>query len=171
MTHPTICSDHPGCPQFEVMDACDLPLPDKDFDTIIDKSLIDTLRCCTGSQPLCDAFISEMHRTLKPDGVFITLSLNDYGYEDMFRYYDKECYDWSVGWVNLPNVNYEPAKENTETYSFIVCSRKHSREALQKLLETFERDDHTIARMQALEAELAPKSQNSEGVDNEYIDF
>ena len=36
--------------QFEVMDACDCAgLETHSFDSIVDKSLIDTLRCCTGS--------------------------------------------------------------------------------------------------------------------------
>merc|ERR1711871_1866110 len=35
--------------QWEVLDACDLPLKNESFEAIVDKSLIDTLRCCTGS--------------------------------------------------------------------------------------------------------------------------
>jgi len=60
-----------------------------------------------------------------------------------------------VAWVNLPNPNYEVEKENTETYTFIVCSRQHSREDLRIHLEDYEQPQHTVARKAALDEELA----------------
>ena len=110
-----------------------------------------------------------MHRLLKPDGVFITLSLNGYGYEDIFRYYDKEEYGWAVAWVNLPNPNYDPAKENTETYTYIVCSHVHERLELQQLLERFERPKDTKARQMALEEELKTPPKSDEELYQEYV--
>jgi len=148
--------------KFEVMDACKLPLPDASFEAIVDKSLIDTLRCCTGSSTFCKDFIDEMHRVLTPQGVFIALSLNSYTFADIIRYYDRSEYNWAVAWVNLPNPSYDPETENSETYTFIVCSRAHEQADLQLLLERFESDEQTAARTLALNAELQSVEEEAE---------
>ena len=86
---------------FEERDCLDLShLDDCSFSCILDKSLIDTLRCETGAYEvrharwmrllismhvlqLCDKFIGEMYRLLTPGGTMITISLNSYSKADV----------------------------------------------------------------------------------------
>lgn len=107
--------------QWKVMDCNNTGLPDGAFSRIIDKGLIDTLRCCDGSVELCEAFAAEMRRLLTPTGIFITMSLNEYSGSDIRRYY-QSVNDWKVAWVHLPNPNYEAEKDNSQFYTLIVCS-------------------------------------------------
>merc|ERR1712159_286823 len=96
-----------------------------------------------------------MFRILKPGGYCITLSLNEYNNEDMERYYKRPEYDWEVAWVHLANPNYDPAKENTETYTMIVCRKGPSNGAtpLQLQLEAFEPENFREQRWANLKAE------------------
>jgi len=152
-------ASRPGM-NYQAGDCCNLKpeFADSSFEAIIDKSLIDTLRCCTGSAGICKEFIDEMYRLLKPQGTLIALSLNEYSYKDIFRYYDKEEYDWTVAWIHLPNPNYDPAKENTAFYTFIVCSKDRTKfpenRDLMAFVEQFEPTELAEKRVAALEQEL-----------------
>jgi len=60
--------------QFLQMDACNLEFPDECFHAIIDKACFDTIVTGGHAFPRGRAMLSEVHRVLKPGGVFILVS-------------------------------------------------------------------------------------------------
>lgn len=60
--------------QFLQMDACQLEFPDSCFHAIIDKALFDTLVTGGHAFPRGRALLSEVHRVLRPGGVFFLVS-------------------------------------------------------------------------------------------------
>jgi len=119
---------------FEVGD-CTLmdKYDDGSFQYILDKSLIDTLRCEAGSYDICEKFVNEMYRLLPDGGIFFTISLNTYTVQDIAQYYERSHWKWSVAAAEICNPQYEKAKDNTPFYTLIVCS-KNSDPTLQDTL-------------------------------------
>ena len=62
---------------YDVMDVQKLDFDDEVFDVSIDKSTMDCLFCCTGSTEIISNMMTEAWRTLKPGGLFMTISLHD----------------------------------------------------------------------------------------------
>ena len=88
---------------------------------MLDKSLIDTLRCEVGSYDICEKFVNEMYRVMLPGGVFFTVSLNSYTPEDIAQYYERSHWDWTVASAAIMNPQYEESKDSTPYYTLIVC--------------------------------------------------
>jgi len=115
---------------FEERDCLDLShLDDCGFSCILDKSLIDTLRCETGAYELCDKFIGEMYRLLTPGGTMITISLNSYSKADVALYFKRDRWDWDMADSLVRNPNYTISKDNSEYYTIIVCRKAEDHKA------------------------------------------
>jgi ubiquinone/menaquinone biosynthesis C-methylase UbiE len=120
---------------FFVADCTDLAAQDNSYSCILDKSLIDTLRCEAGSYAICEKFIGEMYRVLQPGGIFITVSLNTYNDQDIAQYYIRDHWKWTVAYGSIRNPSFEKAKDNTEHYTAIVCTKKEDDQSLQPLVK------------------------------------
>jgi len=127
-------SSHPDM-EFYVKDCTALDDADGKYSSILDKSLIDTLRCEAGSYDICEKFVGEMHRVLKPGGFMITVSLNSYTKADIEQYYIRDKWNWTVAYGDVRNPSYEKPKDNTEFYTVIVCSQKENDHTLQPLVD------------------------------------
>jgi EEF1A lysine methyltransferase 4 len=79
---------------YKHMDARQLTYEDGSFDAVIDKACFDSILCGDGSGPSADQMLSEIHRVLAPNGVYICVS---YGVkENRQHYFSKKEYDWTV---------------------------------------------------------------------------
>ena len=56
------------------MDARSMEFKDGTFDCVINKATMDAILCGENSLSNVASFLSEIHRVLKPNGVFITVS-------------------------------------------------------------------------------------------------
>ena len=56
------------------MDARSLQFKDGTFDLVIDKSLLDALACGDGASVNVAQMLSEVHRVLTPNGVYICIT-------------------------------------------------------------------------------------------------
>jgi len=137
-THPDIVFSVADCTDLDTQnlhaDCTDLDTLDNKYSSILDKSLIDTLRCEPGSYEICERFMGEMYRVLQPRGMFITVSLNTYNDQDIAQYYIRDHWKWTVAYGSVRNPSFEEAKDNTEHYTCIVCTKKENDESLQPLV-------------------------------------
>ena len=62
---------------YDVMDVQNLDFDDEQFDVSIDKSTMDCLFCCSESTHIISNMMTEAWRTLKPGGLFMTISLHE----------------------------------------------------------------------------------------------
>ena len=56
------------------MDVRQMSFQEKSFDCVIDKALLDAIMCGDGSGPNSEQMLSEIHRVLADDGVYICVS-------------------------------------------------------------------------------------------------
>ena len=89
---------------WRVMDVRDMSeLETGSFDCVLDKSIVDTLACSTGSIENIDKMLYEVWRVLKPGGVYIAIC---YGEPDTRLHYfegrSEEGLDWMVEHVEFP---------------------------------------------------------------------
>jgi ubiquinone/menaquinone biosynthesis C-methylase UbiE len=79
---------------FEQMDVRSMNYDDGAFDAIVDKGTFDSILCGDGSGPNADQMLSEIHRVLSAQGVYICIS---YGVkETRLKYFAKADYSWTV---------------------------------------------------------------------------
>ena len=79
---------------YKHMDVRQLTYDDGSFDAIIDKGTFDSILCGDGSGPSADQMLSEIHRVLAPNGVYICVS---YGVkENRQKYFTNKDFDWTV---------------------------------------------------------------------------
>lgn len=62
--------------RWHCMDASELNFPSNHFDVVFDKSLIDCLFCCENPDQIIKKMINEAGRVLRPNGIFISMSLH-----------------------------------------------------------------------------------------------
>lgn len=76
-----------SCPKAEwlIKDATATGYPDEHFDAVVDKSLIDTTVCGQDGEALTHRFVKEMHRILKTNGIYITMTLHTW--EEICKYF------------------------------------------------------------------------------------
>jgi len=68
-----------GAIQWDVMDVARMPYENDAFDAVIDKSLMDCLRCCEDATNIISRYLDEAFRVLAPGGVFIAVSMHTEG--------------------------------------------------------------------------------------------
>lgn len=79
---------------YKHMDVRQLAYEDGSFDAVIDKGTFDSILCGDGSGPSADQMLSEIHRVLSPNGVYICVS---YGVkENRQKYFTSKDFDWTV---------------------------------------------------------------------------
>ena len=79
---------------YKQMDVRQLQYAENTFDAVIDKGTFDSILCGDGSGPNAATMLSEIHRILSPNGVYICIS---YGTsEQRVRYFQSTDFDWQV---------------------------------------------------------------------------
>jgi len=85
--------DKPGM-TYSQMDGRALDFEDHKFDVVIDKATIDSILCGEGSTHNATKMLSEVSRSLKPDGVYIAVSHGQPSYR--LTYLQREEFKWKV---------------------------------------------------------------------------
>jgi len=108
--------------RWEVMDATDLKLSDKSVPIVIDKSLIDTLLCCSQSESKYKRMFSEIHRIMAPGARFISFSLHPIN-EVQNLYQAPELYSWKASFYHVRSNRWNPKKnlKRATSHTLIVC--------------------------------------------------
>jgi len=89
-----MCKDKYPTMPFEQMDVRSMNYDDGAFEAVIDKGTFDSILCGDGSGPNADQMLSEIHRVLSAQGVYICIS---YGVKDTrLKYFQKADYSWTV---------------------------------------------------------------------------
>ena len=103
--------------EFTVMDATRMEfLPDDCFNMIVDKALLDALLCGENNAQNVSSMLNEMHRVLKPGGVYVCCS---YGVpKTRLGYLRAAGLDWNVQHVRVP-------KGHIEGYDDMGASDSH----------------------------------------------
>ena len=79
---------------YKQMDVRQLQYQDGTFDAVIDKGTFDSILCGDGSGPNAAQMLSEIHRVLAPNGVYICIS---YGVQQQrMHYFQSSDFDWTV---------------------------------------------------------------------------
>ena len=109
--------------EFSLMDARHAEgLPDESFDLIIDKGLFDCQLCCSDNLESAQLLIREMHRLLKPGGVYIIIS---HGPPESRMGYLTRGVRWAVDTVNIPKTPLEGLpEEGVLKYHYMYTCKK-----------------------------------------------
>lgn len=79
---------------YRQMDVKSMQFSEGSYDCVIDKGTLDSILCGDGSGPNAHAMLSEIHRVLTPNGVYICIS---YGVKDQRNeYFVNKDFDWTV---------------------------------------------------------------------------
>jgi SAM-dependent methyltransferase len=111
---------------WQQMNVCALDFPDETFDTVLDKSTIDSILCGEGSTANAAKYCSEVSRCLKPGGVFFIVS---YGTpENRLSYLENDEYRWKVNvhTVAKPTVSataVADSKDAAAVHYIYVCTK------------------------------------------------
>jgi SAM-dependent methyltransferase len=108
--------------RWEVIDVVDMPIPDNSVPVIIDKSLVDTLLCCSGTHDRIEKMMSEIHRILAPGSRFISFSLHPI--EEVLDKYDlPDLYTWKTSFFRIKSKRWNPGKnrKRSTAHTMIVC--------------------------------------------------
>ena len=121
---------------YDVMDVQKLDFDDEVFDVSIDKSTMDCLFCCTGSTEIISNMMTEAWRTLKPGGLFMTISLHDE--EKVLPYIQLDSNGNEFAWkkvdvLNIPNPGWKPGSEKSKTHCVIIAIKPATQELLQMI--------------------------------------
>lgn len=88
------CKDKYPSMIFEQMDCRSMAYDDNSFEAVIDKGTFDSILCGDGSGPYAEQMLSEIHRVLSANGVYICIS---YGTRDnRLKYFQKSEFTWTV---------------------------------------------------------------------------
>eukprot|EP00743_Colponemidia_sp_Colp-15_P001564 GILK01001709.1.p1 GENE.GILK01001709.1~~GILK01001709.1.p1 ORF type:complete len:363 (-),score=65.21 GILK01001709.1:107-1195(-) len=108
---------------WEEMDATDMKFPDNSFDLIVDKGLLDTLVCGTDSIENTVKMTFEVFRCLKPNGVFVAISLHEE--KDFITLLDNDCIGWAVAHIRIDNPRHDPENDPPQCaqHTLFVCKK------------------------------------------------
>jgi ubiquinone/menaquinone biosynthesis C-methylase UbiE len=76
-----------------------LEFPDRQFDAVVDKALLDSLLCGERSTANAGLYVKEVARCLKPGGVFIVVSFG--APENRLSYFEGD-YGWTTAVTAIP---------------------------------------------------------------------
>lgn len=80
--------------QFLEMDILNMTFPRNTFDVVIDKATLDSVLCAEESSRLIQTMLKQIHRVLKPYGMFMMLS---YAKSQLrLNYLKKKDYSWDI---------------------------------------------------------------------------
>ncbi|CRH01373.1 methyltransferase, putative [Plasmodium relictum] len=89
-----IYNDKPNL-KYILMNVCDMKeFKNEEFDLIIDKACLDSIVCSEDSLKNVEEMLSEISRTLKPEGIFIIISHAQPTYR--LGYLQKPHYKWDI---------------------------------------------------------------------------
>lgn len=110
--------------EFTVMNATRMEfLPDDCFNLIVDKALLDALLCSENNAQNVAAMLSEMHRVLKPGGVYVCVS---YGVpKTRMGYLQAPGLGWNVETVRMPKPQIEGYDEvgASDSHFIYICTK------------------------------------------------
>eukprot|EP01039_Chlorochromonas_danica_P004754 gene4754-5211_t len=106
-----------------VMDVTQMTFPDQTFPLIIDKSLIDTLLCCSNSHKKVMAMLKEIERVLKVGGRFITWSLHSI--EEIIPKFESFGSTWKIRAYRVKSNrwNENEHRKRAVAHTMIVCDK------------------------------------------------
>jgi len=109
--------------RWDVMDARDTGIDNNTVKSIVDKSLIDTLMCCSSSHEEIHKWLLETHRILQSNGIFICFSLHRI--DEIKKYFNKECFNWNVSMFRLKSSRWDEGKNRRTSvaHSLVVCRK------------------------------------------------
>lgn len=111
--------------EWHVMDVMNMNFPDKSFDALIDKSLIDTILCYNDSVVQTEKMITEIYRIMAPGSRYITFSLHSP--EENMRYMSSPRYpDWAVSAFRIKSNRWNTSdtrRRAAVAYTMVVCDR------------------------------------------------
>ena len=117
---------------YKQMDVKSLQFADGSFDCVIDKGTLDSVLCGDGSGPNAQLMLSEIHRVLTPNGVYICIS---YGIKDQRNdYFVNKDFDWTVShhMVAKPTIsttNVVASERNDEkNFHWVYIMRKQAQQ-------------------------------------------
>ena len=116
---------------YKQMDARKLQFEDGSFDCVFDKACFDSVLSGDNSTPNSRDMLSEIHRVLAPNGVYICVT---YGVPaSRLNYFDNKLFDWAGNvtvckaakpYVNTGAVIAEGDKNENENFHFIYIMQK-----------------------------------------------
>lgn len=104
-----------------VQDILDTKMSDNSVTCVIDKSLVDTLLCCTASEPIVEKMMSEIWRIMAPGARFISFSLHPI--EEIVKKYEGQ--EWRVAFYHIRSNRWGRGKnrKRSTSHSMIVCDK------------------------------------------------
>jgi len=100
------------------MDSKALAFQDATFEAVIDKGTLDSILCGDGSGPNAAQMLNEIHRVLKPNGVYICIS---YGVKDQRNdYFANKDFKWTV-------YHHKVAKPTISTSQVVASERNEEK--------------------------------------------
>lgn len=108
---------------WEVMDVCDMSLPDNTFDLVVDKSTIDALLCGDNSFVQVARMLKETQRVLKPGGVYFVVS---YGKPEARTFhFEQQFLSFDIREFVVYDSDAVTAKEKEDkTHYIYVCTKR-----------------------------------------------
>lgn len=112
--------------RWDVMDVLDMSIPDSSVPVILDKSLFDTLLCCSGGATKIEMMMGEIHRILAPGSRFISFSLHPI--EEVIDKYKNDLYSWKTAFYRIKSKRWNAGKnrKRSTSHTMIVCDMPSS---------------------------------------------
>jgi SAM-dependent methyltransferase len=121
------------CPKAEwlILDATATGYPDGHFNSVIDKSLIDTTVCGQDGVDLTHRFVKETHRVLKVGGYYCTMTLHTWGeIKAYFQSTENFKFASAAIVVNNPDFNSDmPGEEDNPSLKCFAMAKKLQNDA------------------------------------------
>jgi len=110
--------------EYSVMDARNLDLPDKCFDLVFDKALMDALLCGRNNIDDVSNMVAEMHRVLKPGGRYVVVSHGSPA--TRIGYLESQQLSWAVQHREIkkqPLPSDAESPDSTESHFIYICTK------------------------------------------------
>ena len=116
---------HPGM-SWGIMDALNTGLQNTSVKCVVDKSLIDTLMCCSNSLESLKQFYNEMYRILEINGLLITFSLHKP--DDIKTHFEgpkDSPFHWKTDYYRIKSSRWDrfEQKRTSVAHTLVVCQK------------------------------------------------